>query len=125
MLDRPERKKSSSPTTSATTDSTTSCWKKILDPEPGAAYPRCTAGARACPPEHCSGPWGYEAFLEAINDPKHPEHESMLEWVGGEFDAEEFEVEEVNERLGRGGQVKSSKPDQNGKYRHKKTSGSN
>jgi len=25
---------------------------------------------------------GYEDFLEAIQDPQHPEHESMLEWVG-------------------------------------------
>jgi Plasmid pRiA4b ORF-3-like protein len=70
--------------------------EKILDPESGVKYPRCTAGKRACPPEDCGGPWGYMGLLEAIQDPKHPEHEDMLEWVGGEFDAEEFDVEEVN-----------------------------
>jgi hypothetical protein len=45
------------------------------------------------------GPWGYADFLDAIADPKHGRHEQVLEWVGGEFDPEEFAVEEVNEQL--------------------------
>jgi hypothetical protein len=40
--------------------------------------------------------WGYAEFLEVIRNPKHPEHEEMLEWVGGDFDPEEFDVEVVN-----------------------------
>jgi len=51
---------------------------------------------RACPPEDCGGIWGYEEFLEAINNPDHEEHEEMLEWVGGEFDPEHFDVNEVS-----------------------------
>ena len=35
--------------------------------------------------------WGYEQFLAAISDPDHPEHDEMLEWVGGKFDPEEFD----------------------------------
>ncbi|TAK45771.1 MAG: plasmid pRiA4b ORF-3 family protein, partial [Saprospiraceae bacterium] len=70
-----------------------------LDPEKGVNYPRCTAGKRNCPPDDCGGPWGYIDFLKAIQNPKHPEHEDMLDWVGGEFDAEEFDLEGVNERL--------------------------
>ncbi len=73
--------------------------EKILDTEKGVTYPRCMAGKRACPPDDCGGPWGYEDFLKAIKDPKHPEHEDMLEWIGGEFDPEEFDVEATNERL--------------------------
>ncbi len=71
----------------------------ILDAEKGVKYPRCTAGKRACPPDDCGGPWGYADFVKAVSDPKHPEHEEMLEWVGGEFDAEEFDLGEVDGRL--------------------------
>jgi hypothetical protein len=73
--------------------------EKVLDAEPGVRYPRCIAGKRACPPEDCGGPWGYANFLEAIQNPKHPEHEEMLEWAGGEFDPEAFDIEAVNEEL--------------------------
>ncbi len=75
--------------------------EKILEPEPGIHYPFCVEGRRACPPEDCGGVWGYEECLEAIRNPKHPEHDSMLEWVGGEFDAEEFDLDFVNQELKR------------------------
>jgi hypothetical protein len=74
--------------------------EKILPAEKGVSYPRCTAGKRACPPDDCGGPWGYAEFLKAIQDPKHPEHEELLDWIGGAFDAEEFDLEGVNEGLG-------------------------
>jgi len=63
-------------------------------------YPRCVTGKRAGPPEDCGGPWGYGDFVDAITDPNHPEHEERLEWVGGEFDPEAFDVEEINGELG-------------------------
>lgn len=62
-------------------------------------HPRCLAGRRACPPEDSGGVWGYEEFLQAIGDPGHPEHETYVEWIGGEFDPAAFDVGEVNERL--------------------------
>ena len=73
--------------------------EKILPPDPNISYPICLKGKRACPPEDCGGIWGYNGFLEAIQDPDHPEHDDMLEWVGGEFDSEAFSLDEVNSRL--------------------------
>ncbi len=74
----------------------------ILEPEPDAHYPICVEGQRACPPEDVGGVWGYEEFLEAIQDPKHPEHEEMMEWAGDEFDPEEFDLDATNRVLRRG-----------------------
>jgi len=72
-----------------------------FQPEQGVKYPICVAGQRACPPEDCGGPWGYPDFVEAISNPDHREHEEMLEWVGGEFDPERFDLESVNKELRR------------------------
>ncbi len=73
--------------------------EKIAPPEPGQHYPACVKGRRASPPEDVGGVWGYDSFLEAIRDPDHPEHEDYLEWVGGEFDPEVFDLDEVNAAL--------------------------
>jgi predicted RNase H-like HicB family nuclease len=35
----------------------------------------------ACPPQDIGGLAGYYHFLQVMNDPKHPEHEDMLEWA--------------------------------------------
>lgn len=74
----------------------------ILPVKPGAPYPRCLDGARACPPEDVGGVWGYERFLEAIADPDDEEHEEFLEWAGGTFDPEAFSARDVNVRLQHG-----------------------
>ena len=75
--------------------------EKIFPSEAGAKYPYCIKGKRACPPEDVGGIWGYETFLEAILDTEHEEHDSYLEWVGGEFDPEAFNIEEINLALRR------------------------
>jgi len=56
----------------------------------------CLDGARACPPEDCGGIWGYAELLKTIKNPKHPEHESMMIWLGGRFDPAAFDRDEVN-----------------------------
>ena len=57
--------------------------EKVLSAEPGTRLPACVGGRRACPPEDCGGTWGYEGLLEAIQDPKHEEHEGCSSgWVG-------------------------------------------
>jgi len=39
------------------------------------------------------GVGGYEYFLKIINDPDHEEYEEMIEWAGGSFDPEHFDIE--------------------------------
>lgn len=77
--------------------------EKIVEPEKGIEYPICTGGKRACPPEDCGGLGGYDRLLAILADPKHKEHEEMLEWLGlenaDEFDPEEFDVDTTNELL--------------------------
>jgi hypothetical protein len=68
----------------------------IRDAVPGESHPVCVAGRRACPPEDCGGPGGYAEFLEAVKDPGHPRHEEMADWVGGDFDPEEFDLAVAN-----------------------------
>jgi Plasmid pRiA4b ORF-3-like protein len=67
----------------------------ILPRQKGVDYPLCVVGERACPPEDCGGSHGYERFLAIIMDPNHEEHDSMLEWAGGEFHPEQFDCSEV------------------------------
>jgi len=74
--------------------------EKIIQPEDGAIYPHCIKGKRACPPEDCGGIWGYENLLNIIADPEHPEHEDIIDWMGGDdFDADYFNLDEINARL--------------------------
>ncbi len=74
-----------------------------LEKIPGAGeeeqIPRCLAGERHCPPEDCGGIWGYEELLRIISDLSHEEHESRIAWLGGPFDPEFFDLEEVNRKL--------------------------
>jgi len=69
--------------------------KEITPQEQDTQYPICLGGERACPPEDCGGIWGYQTLLEAINDPLHDEHETLLNWLGTEFDPESFDPAEV------------------------------
>jgi hypothetical protein len=73
--------------------------EKILVRPERHVYPACVEGRRACPPEDCGGSPGYGHLLKALRNPWHPEHVSLLEWVGGSFDPEAFDLEGVNRRL--------------------------
>lgn len=73
--------------------------EKLLPPEPGRRYPVCLAGERACPPEDCGGIWGYADLLKVIRNPAHEEYEEMMEWLGEEFNPEEFNLEETDAAL--------------------------
>lgn len=73
--------------------------EKVHEVDDRLSYPLCIAGARACPPEDCGGPPGYENLLEQLADPAHEEHNSSLTWVGGHFDPEGFDVNRTNRAL--------------------------
>jgi len=74
--------------------------EKITAPDPKQHYPVCIKGRRACPPDDVGGTWGYKMFLDALGDPSHHDHDRMSEWIGGEFDAEAFDLGAANARLG-------------------------
>ncbi|HSH01739.1 MAG TPA: plasmid pRiA4b ORF-3 family protein [Anaerolineae bacterium] len=76
--------------------------EKILTPEADVVYPRCIKGKRACPPEDCGGVWGYTNLLDVIRDDDNPEREEYIEWLGGSFDAEAFDLDGVNKQLQQG-----------------------
>ncbi len=63
------------------------------------AHAACLDGARACPPEDVGGSPGYAFFREAIVDSTHEEHAGYMEWSGGDFDPEAFNLADVNTRL--------------------------
>jgi len=73
--------------------------EKILAGKKSDRGVRCLAGERACPPEDCGGPWGYEQTVEALRDSKHPDHEEMVGLIGADFDPEAFDVDAVNTAL--------------------------
>ncbi len=73
--------------------------EKILPIDNSLKYPICLTGEMNCPPEDCGGVWGYSELLEILKDPEHEEYESYIEWLDEEFDAEYFNINEVNRLL--------------------------
>lgn len=75
--------------------------ERILSSTRDVPYAVCLAGERCCPTEDCGGPGGYEELLEALRDPRHPEHDAMVQWAGPRFDPEAFDLAKVNRALKR------------------------
>lgn len=71
----------------------------MLSADEAGPTPRCTGGARACPPEDVGGAWGYEEFLEILADPDHEQHGEMVTWAGRGFDPEAFDLDAANAAL--------------------------
>jgi len=75
--------------------------EEVIAADPAERYPTCLAGAGACPPEDVGGVYGYEQLRAALADPRHPEHAEMAEWLGRDFDPEEFDAARVTALLRR------------------------
>lgn len=74
--------------------------EKILPGEDNELVkPICLAGRMNCPPEDCGGIRGYSDMLKIIKNPDHEEYESYIEWLGGKFDPEYFNLTKVNRKL--------------------------
>jgi hypothetical protein len=73
--------------------------EKILPHDHKLQLPVCVKARGACPPEDIGGLWGYYAVLEALRDPRHPDHEEYQDMYGPELDPDAFDIDEVNELL--------------------------
>ncbi len=69
--------------------------EKILPVTIGEKYPKCLAGKMACPPEDCGGIPGYYHMLSVLSDSNNEEYTEMIEWLGGKFDPEKFDPDNV------------------------------
>lgn len=69
---------------------------KTFEAEPGQLYPRLTDIAGTCPPEDIGGPPGFGMFIEAMANPKHPQHRELKDWYGGPFDPNTPDIDELH-----------------------------
>ncbi len=73
---------------------------KVMTNDPKLYYPVCIKVARACPPEDCGGFYGYTRILDALNSKERDEDdESLLEWVGENYDPKFVDANGINSRL--------------------------
>lgn len=80
--------------------------EKIIPVESELKHPVCLGGKRAGPPEDSGGVGGYEDYLKILRTPlaadpddEDEEIKSRREWIGEKYDAEYFNLEEINQDL--------------------------
>lgn len=73
--------------------------EEVTAADPKIDYPHFVAGNRRAPPEDVGGLPGFEEFLGAMADPKHPEHDSVTTWYGRPFDPTNIDVATITQRL--------------------------
>lgn len=70
--------------------------EKILPFDNEVHLPICLDGSMNCPVEDSGGVNGYAEYLRIRQNPDHEEYESVIEWLGDDFDPEYFNVDEKN-----------------------------
>jgi hypothetical protein len=73
--------------------------ESIAPADPDMAYPVCTGGARAGPPEDSGGPHGYSEILEILQNPEHPDFAQYQDWLSDGFQPECFDLRATNRIL--------------------------
>ncbi len=73
-------------------------WQHELVIEAGAeaaadtAYPACTDGEGACPPEDCGGTDGFAGLKALLAGPPSLERDEMRDWAGASYDPARFDL---------------------------------
>lgn len=70
--------------------------ERIHAPHPRTTYPRCSAGAQACPPEDTGGPEGYAELRRVLRHRKGWKYHRARELLGSGFDPRAFDRAAVN-----------------------------
>jgi hypothetical protein len=73
--------------------------EEILEPAEKGVYPICLTGKRNCPPEDSGGIFGMQDMEEILKNPDHPAYEETMEWMGEDYDPEEFDLARINKVL--------------------------
>lgn len=74
---------------------------ELFDAPAGSRLPVFLNGQWRTPPEDVGGVPGFEAFIEAMENPKHLEHQDVLHWYGDPFDRSDIEPEIINIQMKR------------------------
>ena len=69
--------------------------EKILPAVSDITYPKCIDGKIACPPEDCGGVGGYYELVKVLKNPKTKRYKEMIDWLGGKYDLEYFDPNEI------------------------------
>ena len=73
--------------------------EKILEKDPKQHYPVCLKGELNCPPEDCGGIGGFYLMMETLKDKNNPDYEDTKEWIGENYNPDNFDLNLVNENL--------------------------
>ena len=74
--------------------------EKILYSADALFIPFCLGGERACPPEDCGSVPGYYELQKIKKNKNNKEYkERIVEWLGEDFDFEDFDLDETNKEL--------------------------
>jgi len=69
--------------------------ERIIAPVPGLEYPILIDATGRCPPEDVGGPPGYSDLLDVLADTKHERHAETKQWVGGAFDPNALNINQL------------------------------
>ncbi|MGH6889324.1 MAG: plasmid pRiA4b ORF-3 family protein [Rhizomicrobium sp.] len=73
--------------------------ERIGDALPEIDYPVLVEARGRCPPEDVGGFPGYEEFLDALADRKHPRRAEFVEWHGAAFDPNDLDIDAISAEL--------------------------